>query len=133
VFGGNELRVFDSRTRKLRKGEFGYEDLTVGSSWTEIHEILKRPGPLNPTHRVSWIVDPVQETVYRFLGIVATRNWESLRYELSGTEDPKPESECESLVDQNPEARSPEVLKLQNRQSSENFVKLKHFLTHVDL
>jgi hypothetical protein len=62
-----------------------------------------------------------------------TRGWESLHHELPGTEDLKPESECESLVDQNPEARSPEVLKLQSRQSSENFVKSKRFLTHVGL
>jgi hypothetical protein len=38
VVRGNESRVFDSRTREIascKKGDFGYEYLTVGSSWTE--------------------------------------------------------------------------------------------------
>ena len=33
----------NSRDRKLWKGDFGYEDLTVGSSWTEIMK-LQSPG-----------------------------------------------------------------------------------------
>jgi hypothetical protein len=38
VVRGNESRVFDSRTREIascKKGDYGYEYLTVGSSWTE--------------------------------------------------------------------------------------------------
>jgi hypothetical protein len=38
-----------------------------------------------------------------------TRGWESLHHELSGTKDPTPKRECESLVDQNPETQSPEI------------------------
>jgi hypothetical protein len=56
-----------------------------------------------------------------------TRGWESLHHELPGTEDPKPKSECESLVDQNPEARSPEVPKFAEPSELRKLCEVKTF------